>query len=81
MTTSLISRRSGFRIILLIGRVADKAADDDDNDADANHEADVLHRDLTLLIGRVGFEKGGGATVGSLTARRTHVSRRTDHFG
>ena len=80
MTTSGIPRRARLGVILLVSRVANEPTHDEDDDTNANHQADVLHRDLALLIRRVGFEKGRSATVRGLAARRTHVSRGTNHF-
>ena len=80
MTTSGIPRRARLGVILLVGRVTNEPTHDDDDDADADHQADVLHRDLAFLTGRVGFEEGRSATVRGLATRRTNMSRGANHF-
>jgi len=66
--------------VFAVGGEADETANDDDDDTDADHQTDVLQRQLAFLVFRVRFEEWSRATLRGLTAGRTHVSRGTNHF-
>lgn len=76
----IISVLAGAFRCFLVGREADKSADDENDDADANHQADVLHRHLALLILRVGLEKRRRATFGCFAPGWADVTAGTNHF-